>query len=140
MITLTDIKKAITSLLKTNFSVPVISQDIEKGFARPSMTVYFDDVKIEQLESQIETFLLVQIYYFSKLDDEDASIDILEKQQSLPMLFGNNLKVKDRAIHITEPSSNLVDGILVFEFNLSFEQGTEIEDTPLIQTLFYESE
>lgn len=128
MITLSDIKASINQLIKTSFNINVISQDIEKGFVRPSFTVHFDNVKIETLESQIETSLVVRTYYFSKLEGADASLEILDMQQRLPIIFGNNLKVKDRAIHISDIDLSVVDGILMFEFSLLFEQFNELND------------
>lgn len=141
MITLENIKKAIVDKLKSTFSIPVISQDVEKGFRRPSLTVNFEDVRVEELESQFETYLLVRIYYFSKLLEINASVDILDMQLKLPLAFGNHLKVADRAIHISDVESNVVDGILVHEFSLLFEQEKEdLEDAEYMQTLHYESE
>ena len=94
MITLKDIRLAINNKLK-KLGISVKSQDIEKGFARPSFSVFFDEVKIETLESQIETSLIVRIYYFTEVEGSEASLEILDMQQNLPLLFGNNLKVKD---------------------------------------------
>jgi len=128
MINLKDIKASINSILKSNFKIPVKSQDIEKGFERPSFTVYFDNVKIETLHSQIETSLTVRIYYFTEIESVNGSIEILDMQYQLPILFGNNLKVKDRAIHISDVDSSVVDGVLMFEFNLLFEQLDEVND------------
>lgn len=128
MINLKDIKASINSILKSNFKIPVKSQDIEKGFERPSFTVYFDNVKIETLHSQIETSLTVRIYYFTEVESVNGSVEILDMQYQLPILFGNNLKVKDRAIHISDVDSSVVDGVLMFEFNLLFEQFDEVND------------
>lgn len=136
MITLTDIKKSINRLLKSNFDIDVIAQDVEKGFQRPSFTVYFDNVKIETLDTQIETSLTVRIYYFTEIEANNASIELLEMQQQLPLVFGNNLKVQDRAIHISDIDLSIVDGILIFEFGLSFEQAQKEDmDIPLMDNL-----
>ncbi|EON70459.1 phage tail terminator family protein [Lysinibacillus sphaericus] len=129
MINLKDIKASINQILKSNFKIPVIAQDIEKGFERPSFTVYFDNVKIETLYSQFETSLTVRIYYFTEIESVNGSLEILDMQQQLPILFGNNLKVKDRAIHISDVDSSVVDGILMCEFSLLFEQFDEINDS-----------
>lgn len=130
MITLKDIRIAIVNQLKT-LGIPVKAQDIEKGFARPSFSVFFDEVKIETLYSQIETSLIVRIYYFTKIEGAEASIEILEMQQELPILFGNNLIVKDRAIHISDIDSSEVDGVFMFEFNMLFEQAIETNEVIL---------
>lgn len=126
MITLVDLKKAINDMLKSNFDpIPVIAQDVEKGFQRPSFTTEITEPKIETLESQIETSCTVTIYYFSDLKDTEKSISVLEMQWHLPMLFGNKLRVANRALDIIEPSSDYGDGILVFEFDILFYQGIE---------------
>lgn len=128
MINLKDIKASINHMLKSNFDIPVKSQDIKKGFERPSFTVYFDNVKVETLYSQIETSLTVRIYYFTEVESVNGSIEILDMQYQLPILFGNNLKVKDRVIHISDVDSSVVDGVLMYEFKLLFEQFNEVND------------
>lgn len=125
MITLIDLKKAVKDVLESEYgeNIPVIAQDITKGFKRPSFTTEISEPKIEQLESQIETNCTVIVYYFSDLSNTKKSLGILDMQWQLPLLFGNSLKVADRALNIIEPSSNVVDGILIFEFELLFYQG-----------------
>lgn len=129
MITPIDIKIAINTLLEKHFpKAPVISQDIEKGFQRPSMSVYFEDVKIESLGSQIETGFDVFIYYFPELHNNDASVDLLDMQFQLPAAIGSHIVVADRALHVNEPVSDVVDGVLVHQFTMLFEQFNEIND------------
>lgn len=125
MITLVDVKKAVNLKLKSHFgdTVPVIAQDVKKGFVRPSFTTEISEPKIETLESQIETSCTVKIYYFLDLKNLKKSISILDMKWQLPVLFGNTLNVADRAFNIIEPSANDVDDILVFEFDLLFYQG-----------------
>lgn len=137
MITLADIKKAVNLKLKTKFAdmVPVISQDVEKGFARPSFTTEISEPKIETLESQIETSCTVKIYYFADLKNLKKSISILDMKWQLPVLFGNTLNVADRAFNIIEPSANDVDDILIFEFNLLFYQGYEKESEKIAELM-----
>ena len=127
MITLVDLKKAVNDILKSKFEplIPVIAQDVEKGFQRPSFTTEITEPKIETLESQIEISCTVTIYYFSDLKDTEKSISVLDMQWQLPILFGNKLKVANRALDIIEPSSDYGDGILVFEFDILFYQGIE---------------
>lgn len=124
MIKLTDIKKAINDQLKVAFpSIPVKAQDVTKGFARPSFTTFIDEPKVEELETQIETAATIIIYYFPDLKTTEKSIDVLDMQWELPTCIGNKLPVADRALNVIEPSSKIVDGILVFEFDIFFYQG-----------------
>ena len=123
MIELLDIRKACNTLLKTNFpSIPVKSQDIEKGFVRPSFTVVFDDVSNVTLESLIETSLKVYIYYFPELNTDDYYLHLDDVKYKLPLIFGNKLAVNDRFLDVNEPTANVVDGIIVFEFDMLFYQ------------------
>lgn len=139
MITFTDIKKAVNMVLDTRYAdvVPVIAQDITKGFARPSFTTEINDAKVEILESQVETSCTVTVYYFSDLKNIKKSIAVLDMQWQLPLLFGDTLHVADRLLNIVEPSANVVDGILVFEFDLLFYQirENESEEAEFMQEL-----
>lgn len=138
MITPFDIKSAVNQVLNGKFQpIKVKAQDITKGFIRPSFSTELDDVKIETLESQIETSLIVRAYYFPDLNNTDESLDVLNMQFLMQKTFGNKLNVADRSLNINEPSANVVDGILVFEFNMLFYQETEEDDVPMIDTLIY---
>ena len=129
MITLADVKIAINTLLQTHFpTVPVIAQDVEKGFQRPSMTVYLEEVRVEKLESQIEMGFDVFIYYFPDLDNQEASLDLLNMQFQLPTVIGSHIVVADRELHVNEPNSDVVDGVLVHQFSMLFEQFDEAND------------
>lgn len=131
MINLTHIKIAVNNMLNNEFAplIRVISQDVKKGFQRPSFTTEITESKIEMLESQIETSCNVTIYYFSDLNDTENSISVLEMQWHLHTLFGNKLKVADRALNIIEPSSDYGDGILVFEFDILFYQASDSQSS-----------
>lgn len=136
MIELLDIRKACNTLLKTNFpSIPVKSQDIEKGFARPSFTTEFDQLSNVTLESLIETSLKVYVYYFPELNTDDFYLNLDDVKYKLPLIFGNKLAVNDRNLDVNEPTVNVVDGIIVFEFDMLFYQDKPSIDGPLMQEL-----
>lgn len=138
MIELLDIRKACNTLLKTNFSsIPVKSQDIEKGFVRPSFTVIFDELSNVTLESLIETSLKVYVYYFPELNTDDFYLNLDDVKYKLPLIFGNKLAVKDRFLDVNEPTVNVVDGIIVFEFDMLFYQDKSEHAAPLIEKLTY---
>lgn len=139
MIELLDIRKACNTLLKTNFTnIPVKSQDIEKGFARPSFTTIFDDVSNVTLESTIETSLKVYVYYFPELNTDDFYLNLDDVKYKLPLIFGNKLAVKDRFLDVNEPTVNVVDGIIVFEFDMLFYQDKPEQEKPLVEKLIYD--
>lgn len=138
MIELLDIRKACNDLLKANFpTIPVKSQDVEKGFARPSFTTEFDNVSNVTLDSLIETSLKVYIYYFPDLNMDDYFLHLDDVKYKLSLIFGNKLAVKDRFLDVNEPEANIVDGIIVFEFDMLFYQDKPTENKPLIEKLTY---
>lgn len=136
MITFIDIKKAVNNVLKLNIpEVKVKSQDIEKGFDRPSFTTVIEDPKAETLNEQIEMSATCLIYYFPDLKNTDKSIDVLDMQFRLPLSFGNKLYVGNRALNINEPSSKVVDGILIFQFDILFYQADESNTSNTIELM-----
>lgn len=126
MITFYDIKKAVNQVLFAKIpEIEVKGQDISKGFERPSLTTEIEDAKAETLQDQIEMSCTVLIYYFPDLTNTAKSIDVLDMQFRMPIAFGNKLKVGKRALNINEPSSKVVDGILIFQFDILFYQVDE---------------
>lgn len=126
MITFIDLKKAVNTVLLTKVpEIKLKAQDISKGFLRPSLTTEIEDAKVEKLDEQIEMSCTVLIYYFPDLTNIEKSIDILDMQFRLPIAFGNKLYVGNRALNINEPSSKIVDGILIFQFDILFYQADE---------------
>lgn len=137
MITLKQIKTAVNTALKKNTGIKVNSKDIKEGFERPSFFVELDDVERIGLESQVEYSLTVRIYYFPS-SEEEASIEILEMQDTLFEIFDTHLVVDNRLLHIIDPGTSESDGVLQFTFNLSFEDGREVEDAELIQEIDFD--
>lgn len=126
MITFFDIKKAVNAVLQARIpEVEVKAQDITKGFEQPSFTTEIEDTRAEEMNDQIETACTVLIYYFPDLKNNEKSIAVLDMEFRLPMAFGNKLHVKNRALNINEPSSKIVDGILIFQFDILFYQVDE---------------
>lgn len=139
MITPTTLRIAINRKLKEKFpTIPVISQDVEKGFVQPSFTVRFEEYRAEQIQESLEQSLIVRVFYFPNFDDEEMSIDVLEKLYEIPFAFGNKLIVEDRALNVIEPEVIDVDGILEFSFNLLFEQYIESLDAEYGKELMQE--
>lgn len=130
MIKLLDIRKACNNVLKASYpTIPIKSQDVEKGFARPSFTTVFDDIKNVTLESQIETSLNVTVYYFPDLNIDDYFLHLDDVKFNLPLIFSNKLKVLNRYLDVNEPTADIVEGIVVFEFNMLFYQEKPSNDT-----------
>lgn len=138
MIELLDLRKACNAVLNATYpNIQVKSQDVEKGFERPSFTITFDDIKNVTLESLIETSLNVTIYYFPDLNIDDYYLHLDDVKFKLSLAFGNQLKVLDRYLDINEPSAMIVDGIIVFEFSMLFYQEKPEQAAPLTEKLIY---
>lgn len=122
MITLADIRKAITTTLKSKFqNIKVFFDDVENStddyfyieFTPKSKTI--DDIYTNKI-------IKIDIDYVLALD-ENKKIDRRKLQDSISkidILFRPVFKVKDRAFTILETSTTIVDDILHFSFELNF--------------------
>ena len=122
MITLADIRKAITTALKSKFqNIKVFFDDVENSaddyfyieFTPKSKTI--DDIYTNKI-------IKIDIDYVLALD-ENKKIDRRKLQDSIPeidMLFRPIFRVKDRAFTVLETSTTIVDEILHFSFELDF--------------------
>lgn len=122
MITLADIRKAITTALKSKFQkIKVFFDDVENStddyfyieFTPKSKTI--DDIYTNKI-------IKIDIDYVLALD-ENKKIDRRKLQDSISkidILFRPIFKVKDRTFTVLETSTTIVDEILHFSFELDF--------------------
>ena len=122
MITLADIRKAITTALKSKFqNIQVFFDDVETStddyfyieFTPKSKTI--DDIYTNKI-------IKIDIDYVLALD-ENKKIDRRKLQDSISkidILFRPIFKVKDRTFTVLETSTTIVDEILHFSFELDF--------------------
>ena len=122
MITLADIRKAITTELKSKFqNIKVFFDDVENStddyfyieFTPKSKTI--DDIYTNKI-------IKIDIDYVLALD-ENKKIDRRKLQDSISkidILFRPIFKVKDRTFTVLETSTTIVDEILHFSFELDF--------------------
>lgn len=122
MITLADIRKAITTALKSKFqNIKVFFDDVENStddyfyieFIPKSKTI--DDIYTNKI-------IKIDIDYVLALD-ENKKIDRRKLQDSISkidILFRPIFKVKDRTFTVLETSTTIVDEILHFSFELDF--------------------
>lgn len=122
MITLADIRKAITTALKSKFqNIKVFFDDVENStddyfyieFTPKSKTI--DDIYTENI-------IKVDIDYILA-EDKNGKIDRRKLQDSISkidILFRPIFKVKDRTFTVLETSTTIVDEILHFSFELDF--------------------
>lgn len=134
MITLKDIKKAINLKLTTQFGFEINSNDVKEGFKKPSFFVDFDNISLSSTVEQKQRSLTVRIYFFPT-DRYHFSLEILDVQERLEKEFDLKLQVLDRHLNITEVDASVTDGVLVFNFNIEFEEGKEYIEAELMQTL-----
>lgn len=122
MITLADIRKSITTALKSKFqNIKVFFDDVENStddyfyieFTPKSKTI--DDIYTNKI-------IKIDIDYVLALD-ENKKIDRRKLQDSISkidILFRPIFKVKDRTFTVLETSTTIVDEILHFSFELDF--------------------
>ena len=122
MITLADIRKAITTALKSKFqNIKVFFDDVENStddyfyieFTPKSKTI--DDIYTNKI-------IKIDIDYVLALG-ENKKIDRRKLQDSISkidILFRPIFKVKDRTFTVLETSTTIVDEILHFSFELDF--------------------
>ena len=117
MITLADIRKAITTALKSKFqNIKVFFDDVEN-----STDDYFY-IEFTPKSKTIDDIIKIDIDYVLALD-ENKKIDRRKLQDSISkidILFRPIFKVKDRTFTVLETSTTIVDEILHFSFELDF--------------------
>lgn len=124
-------------------SIPITSKDIEEGFERPSFFVDFDSFRAEQVSRRrAERSGHIVIYYFPS-DRYQYKMELLDVQETLENVFLDGLVIDEETIlYVGEISSQVIDGVLQFEFDLDYmeiESGENLEDnTPFMENLYYE--
>jgi hypothetical protein len=127
-ITLRDIKEAVENTLSVSFpSITIYRGNIIKSFPRPSFHTQIDNVSRNDRLYVSERGMTITIHYFPP-DRYQYEFDIMSIQESLEATFKLNFKVKDRTFTIEEIHSQVVDGVLEFEFNFSFSEANEGEE------------
>jgi hypothetical protein len=127
-ITLLELKTAVNTLIDNEYPNKIQSKDITEGFTRPSFFIEFDNINKDTRLYYFTRNLTVKIYFFPTSRDE-YSKEILEVQEKLEELFGLNIAVKDRIFTIENTTSEIIDGVLIFEFDLSYDENIEIVET-----------
>ncbi|CAK7083886.1 hypothetical protein CIW83_16865 [Tissierella sp. P1] len=142
---LTDIKRAIDSILKDNFStIEIYSTNTKEGLDRPYFFVEISPIIRERLNrAHYHRKVTVLIRYFPNNEEE---LENLEIQEQLEELFGQALRIKDRVITLDSVEGQIVDGTLQFKFDISYIDSLDVdkiygyEDAELMQNLILEEE
>jgi len=120
MLTRAQIDKAVTGRLKTEFpTTPVQSSDVSEGFARPSFFVRIETNRTEHFRNSVRREMTCRIVYFPSKRDifEEEAYGVLDR---LEKLFGLNLVVEDRTLTIEGASTEIVDKVVHYDFDLVF--------------------
>lgn len=142
---LTDIKRAIDSILKDSFStIEIYSTNTKEGLNRPYFFVEISSIIRERLNrAHYHRKVTVLIRYFPNNEEE---LENLEIQEQLEELFRQALRIKDRVITLDSVEGQIVDGTLQFKFDISYIDSLEVdkiygyEDAELMQNLILEEE
>jgi hypothetical protein len=120
VITLADIRKAITTALKSKFqNIKVFFDDVENS---TDDYFYIEFTPKSKTIDDIYKIIKIDIDYVLALD-ENKKIDRRKLQDSISkidILFRPIFKVKDRTFTVLETSTTIVDEILHFSFELDF--------------------
>jgi hypothetical protein len=127
MITYKDIKLAVNEKLISDFDYEIQSTDIKEGFKRPSFFVEFDNMNHSSTLTQVQRSLTITIYFFPS-DRTSYSLEILDVQERLENLFDLKLSVLDRKFNVPETNSEVTDGVLIFSFDIQYEEGKVVPD------------
>lgn len=129
MLSLKQIKLAINNMLITKFpSIDIQSTDIKEGFNRAAFFVTIDNVNRDTRLYHSERSMTIRIHYFPS-DRYKNSLELLDIQDDLESIFNLNFIVEDRVITIDDTQSQVVDGVLEFEFDFNFLESNDITET-----------
>jgi hypothetical protein len=122
MVTLKDVAIAINAKLKQVLpQYKIQSTDIKEGFTRPCLYVDFDNATKSPFGSHgVERNIHVIVYFFPTSINQ-YKIEMLETQDILENAFDHSLTIKDGfVVFIDEATSDKVDGILQFSFDVHY--------------------
>ncbi|NLW92372.1 MAG: hypothetical protein GXY34_12335 [Syntrophomonadaceae bacterium] len=117
-----DIRDAvIKAVALTNPAAKIHGEEIQQGFNRPAFYIQLTPEAGNILNpAHRERSILVDIAYFPPDNSAQETRDMWTMADSLEQTFKNNLTVGDRVFSLKEPSSEIVDLVLHFTFNLEF--------------------
>lgn len=124
MIRLTDLKRAINTVLEANFPDHArYADDVQEGYERPCFFVQMFPVTFDYATINYASIgLVVVINYFSK---NKTQLENLKMHDALKEAFGRSLQVNNRYLHLQNIRSDEVDGVLQFKFDLEYLEGVE---------------
>ena len=129
MVKYTDILKAVNSKLSSKFpTIKIVSEsDVAEKIIRPSFMTMIDNIKQEDfMLSSMDKDLTIRIYCFSTERDKNK-IENLNMIDSLNELFveDGQLQLENFNIGIEETTADIVDKVLSYSFDISFNEDYE---------------
>lgn len=138
---LKEIKAAINTLLKSKIGVEVIAYRVEEDIPRPSLKVFFSDVKSSSgMGGTAEKNVIVRIYYYPE-DPNDCDIEILEVSEKLSDLFSSYIKVGNEVLKFLEYDSDHSNDMIQASFEVEYStQIIEELDYPMMDNIYMNME
>lgn len=136
MVKFVEIHSAIVRKIreKVGNEIKITSEDITKGFTRPSFFLTFDDVKTSNFMNEaLDTFLTVRIYYFSE-NEKKNKIENLTIQDMLSEIFlqeNNLIEINNEvSIEVDDLEFQTIDSVLHCYFDINIcENYQRVDDT-----------
>lgn len=141
MITLLDVKKSITELLKQNYGYRIYGKDVKEGYKIPSFFVELLPVRISQ-ESVNYTHheYTIKVTYFQQCKNEE---DNLVKADEIRRLLGCKIKINRILAQVEGYEFDFVgseEDILQISFNIQFYEWIQREEQEKAKELWIDKE
>lgn len=125
---LKEIKVAINTLLEKNIQAEVIAYRVEEDIPRPSLKVFFSDIKSSPgMCGTAEKNVIVRIYYYPT-DPDDCDIEILEVRDKLSDLFSSYTKIGEEVLKFNEYEDDAMVDMIQASFEVNYSS-TSSEET-----------
>ena len=139
--TLKEIALAINEqLIRAVPEIPITSKDIREGIERPSFFVDFDPSRVQRNTARmLERTITVTIFFFPT-DRYKYKLEMLDVQQRLEDAFNDELVIdSDTRLYTGEITSQKVDGVLQFSFDIAFTaiEPANDDDIPMMEELIF---
>ncbi|MCH4891182.1 hypothetical protein EZV73_26625 [Acidaminobacter sp. JC074] len=133
---LKEIKAAINTLLIAKIDAEVIAYRVEEDIPRPSLKVFFSDIKSSPgMGGTAEKNVIVRIYYYPTNPD-DCDIEILEVSEKLSDLFSSYTKVGEEVLTFLEYDSDHSNDMIQASFEVEYStQVIEDPDYPMMDNI-----
>lgn len=94
MLSVIDIIRSLTVLLRENFQYPTVDYDVEEGFPRPCYFIDVDSVTGSNITSRyVQEESQLTVYFFEE-DNYKGFLKLLQMKDSLLELFAKPLEVE----------------------------------------------